>query len=58
MGTSTGRQWDSVAGRSGDQMMGRSGDVRGKSVIYVFLNPTQKHIKLTLKGYSKLYSEL
>ena len=23
-----------------------------------FLNPTQKNIKLTLSGYSKLYSEL
>ena len=58
MGTSIGRLRDLVAGRPGDQMMGRSGDVRGTLVINVFLNPTQKYIKLTLTGYSRLYSEL
>ena len=45
-GTST----DIVAGRPGNQMMGRSADVRRTSVILVFLNSSQKHIKLTLTG--------
>ena len=58
MGTSTGRLRNPVAACPGDQMMGRSGDVDGTSVIHVFLNPTQKHIKLTLTGYSRLHSEL
>ena len=58
MGTFTGRLWVPGLGRPGDQMMGRSGDVRGTLVINVFLNPTQKYIKLTLTGYSRLYSEL
>ena len=58
MGTSTGCLWDPVAERPGDQMKGRSGDIRGASVIYFFFNSTQKHIKLTLTGYLKLYSEL
>ena len=58
MGTSTGRLWDPVAGCPGDQMMGRSGDVHGISVIHVFLNSIHKHIKLTLTGYSRHYSEL
>ena len=49
---------DPVVGRPRDQMMGRSGDVPGTSVIHVFFNSTQKHIKLTLIGYSRLYSEL
>ena len=56
--TATGRLRDPVAGHPWDQMIGRFGDVHGTSVIYVFLNSTQKHIKLTLTGYSRLYSEL
>ena len=44
---------DPVAGRPGDQMMGRFGDVGH----ICFLNSTQKHIKLTVTGYSRLYSE-
>ena len=55
MGTSTGRLRDPVVGRPRDQMMGRSGDVRGMSVKHL-KSPT-KHIKLTLTGYSRLYSE-
>ena len=58
MGTSKGRLRDPVAGRPGDQMMGRSGDVRGTSVMHDFLHLTRKPIKLTLTGYSRLYSEL
>ena len=58
MGTSTACLWDPVAGRPGDQMKRRSGDIRGASVIYIFLNSTQKHIKVTLTGYLRLYSEL
>ena len=61
MGTSTGRLRDPVARRPEDQMMGRSGDVLGTSAgrpSYMFLNSTHKHIKLTLTGYSRLYSEL
>ena len=53
-----GRLRDAVVGRLGDQMMGRSGEVPGTSLIHVFLNSTHKHIKLTLTGYSSLYSEL
>ena len=53
-----GRLRDQVGGRLVDQMMGRSGDVSGTSVIHVFLNSSQKHIKLTLTGYSRLYREL
>ena len=49
MGTSTGHP--------GDEMMERSGGVRGTR-SYMFLNSTQKHIKLILTGYSRLYSEL
>ena len=52
MGTSTGCLQDPVARRPGGQMMARSGDARGTSVIYFFLNSTEKHIKLTLTGYS------
>ena len=52
-----GHLGDSVARRSRDQMMGRSGDVRETSVMHV-LNPAQKHIKLTLTGYLRLYGEL
>ena len=58
MGTSMGRLRDPVAGRPGDQMMGRFGDVPVTSVIHGFLNSAQKHISLTLTGYSRLYSEL
>ena len=57
MGASTGCLRDPVAGTPGDQIMGRSGDVRGTSVMHVFLSSTHKHIKLTLTGYSRLYSE-
>ena len=57
MGASTGRLRDPVARRPGDQMMGLSGDVRGTLVI-MFLYSTHKHIKFTLTGYSRLYSEL
>ena len=46
---------DPVARRPGDQMIRRSGDVRGLLVIYVF---KIQLIKLTLTGYSRLYSEL
>ena len=53
-----GRPRDPFAGRPGDQMMGRSGDFHWTSVIHAFLNPTQKHIKLNLAGYSRLYSQL
>ena len=48
---------DLVEERPGDQMMGRFRDVPETSVIDVFLNLTHKHIKLTLTGYSRLYSE-
>ena len=54
MGTSTGRLRDPVAGCPGNQMMGCFVDVGYVS----FLNSTQKHIELTLTGYSRLYSEL
>ena len=50
-----GRLQDLVLGRPGDQMMGRSGT--SVKLRYI-LNPTQKHIKLTLTGYSKRYGEL
>ena len=53
-----GRLRDPVVGRPGDQMIERSGDVCGTAVIHIFLNSTQKHVKLTLTGYSILYSEL
>ena len=49
-----GRRRDPVAGPPGDQMMGRSGDVDDTC----FSNSTQKHIKITLTGCSRLYSEL
>ena len=51
-GTSMGRLRDLVVGRLGDQIMGRCKDV-GHSC---FLNSTHKHIKLTLTGYSRLYT--
>ena len=35
-------------------MMGRSRDVRGTSDKPVFINSTDKHIKFTLTGYSRL----
>ena len=54
MGTSKKRLRDPVVGRSRDKMMGRSRDV-GHTC---FLSSTHKHIKLTLTGYSRLYSEL
>ena len=47
-----GRLWNPAARGPGHQMIGGSGDVRGISVIYVFLNSTEKHIKLTLTSYS------
>ena len=53
-----GRLWDPVVGHPEDQMIGRAGDVPEPSVIHVFLNSTQKHIKPTLTGYSRLYIEL
>ena len=54
MGRSTGRLRDLVTGCPGDQIMGRFGDFGHIR----FLNSPQKHIKLTLTGYSRLYSEL
>ena len=54
MGMSTGRLPDPVARRPRNQMVGRSGDVRHTG----FVNATQKHIKLTLTDYSRLYSKL
>ena len=58
METPTGCLRDPVAGRPEDQMMERSGNVLRTSLIHVFLNSTHKHIKLTLTGDSRLYSEL
>ena len=58
METSTVRLPDPVAGRPEEQMMECSGKVRGTSVITCFLNSTQEHIKRTLAGYLRLYSEL
>ena len=51
-----------VAGRPGDQIMGCSSD---KDVLVtstgsrqnMFTNSAYKHIKRTLTGYSKLYSD-
>ena len=57
MARSTGSLRDPFAEHPGDQMMGSFRDVRGTSVIHV-LNSAQKHIKLTLTSYSKLYSKL
>ena len=54
MGTSTGRLRDPIAGHPGEQMMEHSRDVSHTC----FLNSTQKHSKLALTGYSRLYSEL
>ena len=56
-GTSTGRLWNQVTGRSGDQIMGCSRHVRWTLVKYVFFKSTEKHIKLTLAGFSRLYYE-
>ena len=51
-----GRLRDLVAGRPGDRIMGRLGT---RDVGHTcFSNPTKNHIKLTLTGYSRLYSEL
>ena len=58
MGTSTESLPDPVAGRPGGQMMGRSGNVRGTSVIHVIFKFNSEIYKLTLTGYSTLYSEL
>ena len=49
-----GRLRDPVARRPGDQMMGRSGGHPRDVGHICFLNSTQKHIKLTLTGYSRL----
>ena len=49
-----GRPRNPVAGHPEDQIMGRLGDV----CHIRSLNSTQKHIKLTLSGYSRLNSEL
>ena len=57
MGASTGHLWDTDAQRCGVQMMEHSKDVPRTSMIRVFLNLTQKHFKLTLTGYSRLYSD-
>ena len=54
---STGRLRDQVAGRYGDQIIERSKDVQRTVGQTCFLNSYQKHIKLTLTGYSRLYSE-
>ena len=56
MGTSTGLLWDPFARRPGEQMMARSG-VWDVGHTY-FSNSTHKRIKLTLTGYSRLYSDL
>ena len=53
MGKSVECLWDS-RGPKDEVFWGRPRDV---GHIY-FLNSTQKHIKLTLTGYSRLYSEL
>ena len=53
MGTSTGCLQDPIAERRRDQMRRHSGDV-GHTC---FLNSTNKHIKLTLTGYSRIYNE-
>ena len=58
MATSTENLRDPVAGRPGGQMMGRSADVRGTSVIHVIFKFNSEIYKLTLTGYSRLYSEL
>ena len=51
---STGRLRDPVAGRPWDQKMGHSRDVRETSNMLFKFN---SYIKLTLTGYSRLYSE-
>ena len=53
MGTSTERLRHSIAIFPGDKMIGRSRDF-GQTC---FLNSTHKSIKLTLRGYSRLYGE-
>ena len=59
MGTSTGRLRDTVAVRPGRRPNDRTIWGRPPDVGHTcFLNSTQKHIKLTLTGYSRLYSEL
>ena len=52
-GTSTGPSCGTSVGPNGETFQGRPWDVGQTS----FLNSTHKHIKLTLTGYSKLYSE-
>ena len=51
MGTSVRRVWVPVAGCLGYQIMGHSKDVL-ETLVKMFLYSTQKHIKLTLTGYS------
>ena len=46
-----------VIGRPGDYMMGCSADVRDVGHT-CFLNSSQKNIRLTLAGYSRLYGKL
>ena len=46
-------QWTSTEPSCGTSHGPKNGDIHGMSVIYVFLNSTQKHIKLTLTAYSK-----
>ena len=58
MGTSRGRLQDPVAGRPGEQMMGRLGTSAGRRSYMFFKSNTQKHIKLILTCYPRLYSEL
>ena len=53
-GTSTGRSCVTSRGSNDATFWGYP---REFGHIY-FLNPTLKHIKLTLTGYSRLYSEL
>ena len=53
-GTSTGPSWGTSQGPNDGTLWGRSRDVGHTH----FLNPTQNHIKLTLTGCSRLFSEL
>ena len=53
-GTSMGPSCWTFWGPSDGTFWGRPQDI-GHTC---FLNPTQKHIKLTLTGYSRLYSEI
>ena len=51
MGTPTRRLRIPVAGCLGNQIMEHSKDVY-ETLVKIFLNLTQKHIELTLTGYS------